>query len=102
RIFALAGTADALAGTSFAQYREAQHRLIEAFRTCDWPRAEAALDAVREALAVASDWRPETMALDQVVEIYAARIRALKAAPPAPDWDGVVGSDNEPEAPAAA
>ncbi|MEL7347202.1 MAG: adenylate/guanylate cyclase domain-containing protein [Pseudomonadota bacterium] len=95
RIFVLAGTAEALAGTSFPAYLAAQNRLIDAYRRCAWPEAEAALDEVYDALAVSSDWRPASLRLERVAEIYSERIALLKDDPPPSGWDQVFNPRRE-------
>lgn len=80
-IFALLGD-ETLAGTAeFNRLRETQDAMLAAYRLRDWETA-------RQALALLGD-SAEAFGLGHLQALYAERIAALSAAPPAADWDGV-------------
>ncbi len=82
RIFALLGDANLRDTPVFGEAAAANTRLLAAYRARDWDGAETALadlEAVDGRLRRLSDY----------LGLYRRRLAAARAAPPAPDWDGV-------------
>ena len=79
RIFALLGEPEVAASAAFGQLRERHLALLEAYRQQRWDAARALLAECR-----ALDAR-----LDDLYDVYEARIHAMQQNPPGPDWDGV-------------
>jgi adenylate cyclase len=80
RIFTLIGD-ESVAGTpSFQGWKAIHDRMIEAYRKTDFETAAVFLDQAR---------KESDGALEEFYKIFAARISALRADPPARGWDGV-------------
>lgn len=79
RIFALVGGSDRARDRSFREMREAQRRMLAAYRSGNWA-------AARRELAQARGLAPDLGAL---FDLYEERISAYELAPPPPDWNGV-------------
>jgi adenylate cyclase len=84
RIFTGLGDRAEAARPEFQKLKAAQEKMLALYRAQDWDAATAALEQCR-ALAepVAGD------RLGGLFDVYAARIAAYRAEPPAKDWDGV-------------
>ena len=84
RIFTGLGDRAEAARPEFQKLKAAQEKMLALYRAQDWDAATAALEQCR-ALAepVASD------RLGGLFDVYAARIAAYRAEPPAKNWDGV-------------
>lgn len=80
RIFALVGDDNLAKSERFAELLEQHDLLLGAYRRQDWSAAEALLD---RCLGL------DDNRLTGVYKLYGGRIKALKANPPGPDWDGV-------------
>ncbi|RIL05206.1 MAG: adenylate/guanylate cyclase domain-containing protein [Proteobacteria bacterium] len=85
RIHALLGDERLAASASFEKLRDAQQALLAAYRAQRWDDADAALAAC---VALGAE-----RGLDELYRLYAERIRAFRATPPPPDWDGVHVAD---------
>ena len=81
RIFHLAGDEAHAASAAFTRLSAAHGEMLRAYRARDWDGAEAALTRCRDDAAAAS--------LAPLYRLYAQRIAAFRAKPPAADWDGV-------------
>jgi class 3 adenylate cyclase len=79
RIFALLGLEDEAASQRFTTLRARHLALLEAYRGQRWDEADA---LVVECRALRED-------LDDLYDVYQARIAALRQNPPDPHWDGV-------------
>ena len=79
RIFTILGDRSRTASREFQELRERHDRMLTCYRAQSWSSAQALLAECR-ALA------PELTAL---YDLYAARIAAFEASPPASDWKGV-------------
>lgn len=79
RIFALLGPKEMAAGEGFAALRSRHLALLKAYRGQRWDDAEALL----------AECRTPGADLDELYDVYQARIAALRRDPPGPDWDGV-------------
>jgi adenylate cyclase len=80
RIFHLAGDEARAASEAFTRLSAAHGEMLRAYRARDWDGAEAALARCREAV-------PPPLA--PLYVLYARRIAAFRAQPPAAGWDGV-------------
>jgi adenylate cyclase len=89
RIFTLVGEREVLADPDFEAFAADHAAMIAAYRAQDWDRAEAAAARCQAALQAAPSWRPEGCRLDAIYALYLERIAALRADPPASDWDAV-------------
>jgi len=81
RIYALLGDATVAADPAFRAVSARMGDMLKAYLARDWDGAERALAAAR-AESGAFD-------LDELFQIYEARIAAFRRDPPGPDWDGV-------------
>ncbi|MFN7159714.1 MAG: adenylate/guanylate cyclase domain-containing protein, partial [Erythrobacter cryptus] len=81
RIFALLGDETLAQAPEMAALVAAHGAMLTAYRQQEWARAEALLDEAREAY--------EARGLGPLRALFAARIAALAANPPGPQWDGV-------------
>jgi adenylate cyclase len=79
RIFALLGEPEVAASPAFGALRARHLAMLDAYRGQRWDEARALLGECR-----ALDAR-----LDDLYDVYEARIQAMKLDPPGPDWDGV-------------
>jgi adenylate cyclase len=79
RIFALLGDPEVAASEAFGALRGRHLAMLAAYRAQRWDEAQALLEECR-----ALDPR-----LDDLYDVYAMRIQAMKLDPPGPDWDGV-------------
>jgi adenylate cyclase len=75
----LLGDPDVAAGEAFGELRARHLAMLAAYRAQRWEEARAVLEECR-----ALDPR-----LDDLYDVYAMRIQAMKLDPPGPDWDGV-------------
>lgn len=80
-IFALLGDETLAQAPEMAALVAAHGAMLTAYRQQEWARAEALLDEAREAY--------EARGLGPLRALFAARIAALAANPPGPQWDGV-------------
>ncbi|MEO1193977.1 MAG: adenylate/guanylate cyclase domain-containing protein, partial [Pseudomonadota bacterium] len=80
-VYALLGDAALASGDDFKALEAAQARFLAAYRSQDWSRARQALSALSTAA--------EGFTLQGLLSLFAERLDALEAKPPAPDWDGV-------------
>lgn len=79
RIFALLGRADMADDGDFKKL-EADHKgMLDAYRARDWDAAGKALAACRA---------HKLFDLHKLYDMYEERLKAYRAAPPPPDWDG--------------
>ena len=86
RIFGVLGD-EATAGEDWYAALARSHRaMLAAFRAQLWAEAAAAIDGLRLAA-------PEH--LGHLYALYAARIAQFRAAPPPPDWDGVIVAESK-------
>ncbi len=81
RLFALAGPPATAKTVEFRALHAAQSAFLAAYRAMDWDGADAALDQLRPIAA--------RFGYAKLVDLYAARIKAFRAGPPDPGWDGV-------------
>lgn len=81
RIFALMGDPAAAGESWFKALEQGNRAMLEAYRRRDWDRAAALLVQCRAAAGGR---------LDGLYALYAERIAAFRAAPPAADWAGIV------------
>jgi adenylate cyclase len=79
RIFALLGEAEWAASDAFGQLHARHLAMLDAYRHQRWEEATALITACR-----ALDDR-----LDDLYDVYEARIHAMQQNPPGLDWDGV-------------
>jgi adenylate cyclase len=79
RIFALLGDPEVAASAAFGALRAAHLCLLEAYRQQRWDEAAARI----------AECRALDDTLDDLYDVYEARIRALRQNPPGPDWNGV-------------
>lgn len=79
-LFALLGPPELSRDSGFRQLAARQTEMLKAYRAQDWDRAELALNE--------SAKLGERFGLQCLIALYAARIAACRASPPAPDWDG--------------
>jgi class 3 adenylate cyclase len=79
RIFALLGDSEIAASAAFGQLRARHGAMLEAYRGQRWDQTEALIAECR-----ALDHR-----LDDLYDVYEARIRAMRQDPPGPEWNGV-------------
>jgi adenylate cyclase len=79
RVFALLGTPEVAASEAFDRLRARHLTMLEAYRRQRWD----------EALALLTECRPLDDRLDDLYDVYQARITAMKQEPPGPGWDGV-------------
>ena len=80
RLFALLAAPEA-ATPDHAALAAAQAAMLACYRAQDWSRAEAELATLAPQL--------ERHGIHKLAGLYAERIAAYRARPPAPDWDGV-------------
>jgi adenylate cyclase len=79
RIFALLGMPEVATGEAFGRLRARHLAMLRAYRAQRWD----------EALARLGECRALDEQLDDLYDVYQARIRAMMQDPPGPDWDGV-------------
>jgi hypothetical protein len=79
RIFALLGDPEVAASAGFGQLRARHLSMLEAYRAQQW----------EEARALADECRALDPGLDDLYDVYAMRIQAMKLDPPGPGWNGV-------------
>ena len=83
RVFALLGDADMRASPVFVALRNANARMLDAFRRGDWGTTERALDEVQGLAAELG------VSLKTHVANYRERLEPVAQGPVPPDWDGV-------------
>ncbi len=81
RIFALMGDKTTAADESFQKLNDLNDAMLAAYRGQDWDRAEALLTRMRAV--------PTQRDLRHLWALHLSRVRAFRADPPGPDWNGV-------------
>ena len=81
RVFALAGPPELAASAEFIASQARMSAMLQAYRSRNWVSAEAELEHLRGAGAIAG--------LESVLAIYAARIADYRQNPPPDDWDAI-------------
>jgi adenylate cyclase len=79
RIFALLGEPEVAASAPFGQLRARHRAMLEAYRGQRWD----------EARTLIAECRTLDHRLDELYDVYEARIHAMQQNPPGPNWDGV-------------
>jgi adenylate cyclase len=85
-IFALLGDEKLYADPRYHVLRDHNADMLNAYRSRDWDRVERLLPALR------NDLTDLGINMTTYVDLYAERVVALRADPPAMDWDGVFAS----------
>ncbi len=85
QVFTLLGGEDLARDQAFPRWADAHDRLIGAYRRREAALALKALEAARQA----SQNLQEGPSFNRLYTLYAARLDALMARDPGPDWDGV-------------
>lgn len=80
-IYALLGDPDAARGDDFRRMRDQVSQMLEKYRKRDWNGALELLHLVRHA--------PNRFGLDEVCNLYLARIQTFQETAPPDDWNGV-------------
>ena len=81
RIYTILGGADVAASTDFRKLSELNATMLAAYRKRDWTGAIEALQLCRHA--------PNNFGLDEIYNLYLARIQSFQDKGPPDDWDGV-------------
>ena len=81
RIYTILGGADVAASADFRKLSELNATMLAAYRKRDWTGAIEALQLCRHA--------PNNFGLDEIYNLYLARIQSFQDKGPPDDWDGV-------------
>ena len=81
RIYTILGGADVAASADFRKLSELNATMLAAYRKRDWAGAIEALQLCRHA--------PNNFGLDEIYNLYLARIQSFQDKGPPDDWDGV-------------
>jgi adenylate cyclase len=81
RIYTILGGADVAGSADFRRISELNADMLTRFRKRDWTGALDALELCRKA--------PNNFGLEEIYNLYSARIRSFQEAGPPDDWDGV-------------
>jgi adenylate cyclase len=87
RIYTLLGDEEIARGDSFKKLAELNARMLDSYRRRDWSGALETLQLCRHA--------PNNFGLEEIYNLYVARIQTFKETPPPDDWDGVYAFDTK-------